>query len=127
MNDPLLMESLALENGLTLDLLDASRTLAGDRWLIHLVARIRIPLTPDLLEGVPDGPRLLDRLRQEFGEALEYRADLKRHFVGDKERDTMLRSFVDIVRREKLPYLSHPDFARRFAVRCGNEIKWGPW
>ena len=62
--------SIPLENGLTLELLDASRLLAGDRWLVHLVARMEIPLTPDLLDEVPDGDQLCAVLRQESGDRL---------------------------------------------------------
>lgn len=111
------MASIPLENGLTLEILDASRVMAGDRWLVHLVARMQIPLSPDLLETVPDGPRLLADLRQTYGDRLEYRAELKKHFVADQDRDRIARSFEDIIRNEKGPYLAHPDFAERFALR----------
>ena len=117
--------SIPLENGLTLELLDASRLLAGDRWLVHLVARMEIPLTPDLLDEVPDGDQLCAVLRQESGDRLEYRADLKKHYVDEKDHERILGEFQDIVRREKMPYLSHPDFARRFAVSRLSKCKWG--
>jgi len=130
MTDDKLIASIPLENGLLLELLDESRPLAGDRWLVHLVARIQVPLTPDLLKDVPNGVRLYEDLRQESGDRLEYRADLKRHFVGEKDRERVLGEFQDIVRQEKAPYLSHPDFAKRLAISRVRETtkggsKWG--
>jgi hypothetical protein len=127
MTAPVPVDSISLENGLTLELLDASRPVAGDRWLVHLVALIRIPLNPDLLSGVLDGDRLFALLKERHGDSLEYRADLKRHFVGESDRDEIFSGLEEIVRREKLPYLSHPDFAVRFAVSQAREQRWVRW
>jgi hypothetical protein len=117
-----LLESIPLENGLTLEILDACRITAGDRWLVHLIARIRVPAAPGLLDSIPDGRRLLEILKRECGETLEYRADLKRHFVSREDRDRVFQEFRDIVRGEKRPYLSHPEFPRRFALSCLSEL-----
>jgi hypothetical protein len=130
MTDRRVVASIPLENGLILELLDESRLLAGDRWLVHLVACIQVPLTPDLLRDVPEGGRLYEDLRQENGDRLEYRADLKKHYVDEKDRERVLGEFQDIVRQEKAPYLSHPAFARRLALSRAREMtqggsKWG--
>ncbi len=110
-----IVESISLENGLTLDILNAGRAVEG-WWLVHLIARIKIFLTPGLLDSVPDGDRLLGILKQEYGEDIEYRTDLKKHFVSENDRYRVFQEFKDIINREKLPYLSHPDFAKRFAL-----------
>ncbi|MFO7784823.1 MAG: hypothetical protein ACQET7_08250 [Thermodesulfobacteriota bacterium] len=110
------VESISLENGLTLDILDAGRAVEGGWWLVHLIARIEVFLTPGLLDSVPDGDRLLGTLKQEYGEAIEYRTDLKKHFVSENDRHRVFQEFKDIIHREKRPYLSHPDFAKRFAL-----------
>jgi hypothetical protein len=115
--------SVPLENGLTLELFDESRPVAGDRWLVFLLARMEIPLDPGLLESVPGADRLLGALRREHGDRLEYRAELKKHFVDEKEKDRVLEGFTDIVLREKGPYLAHPDFARRFALSRVAELR----
>ena len=127
MTAPVPVESILLENELTLELLDASRPVAGDRWLVHMVALIRIPLTRDLLNGIPDGDRLFALLKERHGDSLEYRADLKRHFVAESDRDETFHGLMEIVRREKLPYLSHPDFAPRFAVSQARDQRWVRW
>lgn len=117
-----LVESISLENGLTLDILDSSRVMAGDRWLVHLIARIEVFPAPGLLDPLPDGDRLLGILKQEHGENIEYRADLKKHFVSETDRHRVFQDFKDTVHKEKLPYLSHPDFARRFALSRISEL-----
>lgn len=120
MNEPL-HTALPLENGLTLEILDRSRTLAGDRWLVHLTGRIRIPLE----DGLLDDPRALDRLKQAHGDVLEYRTDLKRHFVKPDDKERILQAFEHILLTEKGPYLKHPDFARRYALKCLGDLERG--
>jgi hypothetical protein len=115
--------SIPLENGLTLELFDESRPMAGDRWLVLLLARMEVPLDPGLLGSGPEGDRLLGALRREHGDRLEYRAELKKHFVDEQEKDRVLEGFANIVLQEKRPYLAHPDFARRFALSRVAELR----
>ena len=119
---PSLKASIPLENGLTLELYDESRPV-GDWWLVLLLARMEVPLDPGLLRSVPEGDRLLSALRREHGDRLEYRAELKKHFVAEKEKERVLEGFTDIVLQEKRPYLAHPDFARRFALSRVAELR----
>ena len=43
-----------MENGLTFNLFDASRKIAGDRWFISILARVEIPVKDSIIdeEGV---------------------------------------------------------------------------
>jgi len=113
------VEYLALGNNLRLEILDASRPVAGDRWLVHLVARVAVTLTPEILQKVPHG----EMLEREFGGAVEYVAEMKRHFVDKKDRDAVFKEFVAVVHKEKMPYLSHPKFAERLVLTKLAELK----
>ena len=44
-----LIKTMGLENGMQLDFYDASRRLAGDRWLISLIVRMEIPVVEALI------------------------------------------------------------------------------
>lgn len=114
-----IIKTLTLENGLTLEIVDKSRPIAGDRWLVQLNARIAVPLTDELVGSIPRG----ELLHREYGLILDYEAELKRHFIGDNERDRVFQGFLDTVMKEKLPYLSHPDFAKKLAVLRLAELK----
>ena len=39
-----LIETIALKNGLALEIYDQSRKIAGDRWLVKIAAKIDIPI-----------------------------------------------------------------------------------
>jgi hypothetical protein len=43
-----LIKTLDLENGLQLNIYDASRKLVGDRWLVSLIVRMDVPVTEAL-------------------------------------------------------------------------------
>jgi hypothetical protein len=112
------LKTLPLENGLTLELYDQSRPIAGDRWLVFLLARMEVPL-----DAVTEEEPLLSALRRVHGDQLEYRAELKKHFVDKQDKDRVLASLADIVLQEKRPYLAHPDFPRRFALARIAELR----
>jgi hypothetical protein len=114
-----IIKTVTMENGLKLELLDESRPIAGDRWLVQLNLRIVIPLTGELVRSLPDG----EILHREYGLILEYTNEMKRHFVDGRDRERVLEGFVDIALKEKQPYLSHPDFAGRMAVSRLAELK----
>ena len=113
------VEYMTLENNLRLEILDASRPIAGDRWLVHLVARVTVPLSPEILQNVPNG----ELLEREFGGAIEYVSEMKKHFVDKKDRDAVFKRFTDVVHNEKKPYLSHLKFAERLVLRRLAELK----
>jgi len=45
-----LIDKVRLENGLTLELYDRSRRVAGDRWLVSFVARIDVEVKPEYFQ-----------------------------------------------------------------------------
>ncbi len=102
-----------LENGLTLEIVDRSRQVAGDRWYLEIVARMEIPL---------DGP-----LGEQLGDRVVFEQRRVRNFVDSAEKDAvvdeMVAGFLTTVR----PYLGHPDFPRRYAERCLRDRNAGGW
>ena len=46
-----LIKTLDLENGLQLNVYDASRELVGDRWLVSLIVRMDVPVTEALIKN----------------------------------------------------------------------------
>jgi hypothetical protein len=109
-----LVHTMALENGCTLNLYDASRKLVGDRWQVTLAARMEIDVR-NALAGTaePDAGAVAAAL----GETVIFEKKLERVFIDDAVKvslfDQMLSSFV----QNTAPYLAHPEFARRFVAR----------
>lgn len=104
-----LVESITLENGLVLEIWDYSRRLAGDRWLVGMLAQI-----------VVEAPREAFS-REEFYEVfleeeegrVYYRHRKERTFVDEREREAIFEQLKRRFLEAALGYLSHPSFRER--------------
>lgn len=104
-----------LRNGLTLEVWDRSRAVAGDRWLVALEGRITIPINDSTLPvdlrsqaaviGAALGPEIVFSQRDE------------RNFIAAAEVAEMLQDMENRLRELAAKYLGHPDFPGRFIRR----------
>jgi hypothetical protein len=123
-----LIKIIDLENGLELKLYDASRKLAGDRWLVSLIARIEIPTNELLLKK--DGSPLLniDEVRKALGEKLLFEQKREKIFIDEKEKDEVMKEIQDSFLSTSLSYLSYSDFPKKYVLKKFNEkIKRDSW
>ena len=123
-----LIKTIDLENGLELKLYDASRKLAGDRWLVSLIARIEIPTNELLLKK--DGSPLLniDEVRKALGEKLLFEQKRDKIFIDEKEKDEVMKEIQDFFLSSSLSYFSHSDFPQKYVLKKFNEkIKRDSW
>jgi len=126
--EEVLIKTIDLENGLELKLYDASRKLAGDRWLVSLIARIEIPTNELLLKK--DGSPLLniDEVRKALGEKLLFEQKREKIFIDEKEKDEVLKEIQDFFLSSSLSYFSHSDFPQKYVLKKFNEkIKRDSW
>ena len=104
-----LVERKGLPNGLTLEIWDYSRKLAGDRWLVGMLAQVAVKVGPEHFSSV--------ELYQRFWERTEgfiyYRYRKERHFVDAKERHLIFENLKENFLRAALDYLSHPSFPEK--------------
>jgi hypothetical protein len=118
-----LIETIPLENGLTVEVRDNSRLIAADTTKVELLFRIEVPLNPgDCASTAHD-----ETVRKVFGDAprFEYRAG--RSFVRSAAIEAVSRELRDAFRRDSLAYLSRLDFSRRFALAKYREIEANPY
>ncbi len=126
--EEVLIKSIDLENGLQLKLYDSSRKLAGDRWLVSLIARIEIP-TNNLLFKEDGSPSLnIDEVRKVLGEKLLFEQKREKIFIDEKEKDEVLKGIQDLFLSSSLSYFSRSDFPQKYILKKFNEkIKKESW
>lgn len=107
------IHEIPLDNGLCLNLYDASRRFAGDRWLVKLVARIAIPVDEFWQQTSPDVPSAA-AVKELLGRGPVFEQEKIRNFVDEQEKDEVLQSMTDEFLRHARDYLGHPEFARRY-------------
>ena len=104
-----LVEVKNLPNGLTLEIWDYSRRLAGDRWLIGMLAQIRVKVGPEHFSA----PKNFERFLRETEGVVYYRYRKERHFIDEKEKDRVFETLKGNFLKAALEYLSHPSFRDR--------------
>jgi len=126
--EEVLIKTIDLENGLQLKLFDASRRLAGDRWLVSLIARMEIP-TNELLFKEDGSPSLnVDEVRKVLGEKLLFEQKREKIFIDEREKDEVMKGIQDLFLSSSLSYFSRLDFPQKYILKKFNEkIKKGSW
>lgn len=118
-----LVETIRLENRLNLEIYDASRRVAGDRWQVRMIARVPIDLAGDLFSRDNGSDPSLQEMTDTLGNPVLFEYRTERNFVDEKEKgsvfDAQMASFLNSARA----YLAHPDFPRRFAVKKYCEVR----
>jgi hypothetical protein len=112
-----LIKAIELDNGLKLKLFDGSRQVAGDRWLVFLIARIEIPIDHDSIRIGSQSSSNVDEIKDALGEKLCFEQKRMRHFVDEKQKDNVLENLTDSFLANCLAYLSHPSFPGRYVLK----------
>ncbi|MBO8143287.1 MAG: hypothetical protein H0Z16_01690 [Thermodesulfobacterium sp.] len=104
-----MVEKIDLENGLTLEIWNYSRKLAGDRWLVGFLAQISIvPAEKDFSSS-----EYYKMFLEKTDGKVYYRYRKERHFVPEDAVPTIYSNIKENFLKAALPYLSHPDFKER--------------
>lgn len=110
-----LIRTITLKNRLILKIYDGSKRLAGDRWLISIIARIEIPVRESLLSLAVQATA--DEIRHALGEKVIFEQKRVRNFIDNKEKDETFKNLYDFFSANSLPYLSHPMFAEKYILK----------
>ncbi len=101
-----------LPNGLTLELWDHSRPVAGDRWYTVLSTRIAIPVRADSLP--PDLKPLADEVVRALGAEIIFSRKEDRNFIAASAHPSLLKDMQDRILQLAPGYFGHEDFAAKF-------------
>lgn len=114
-HSPKVVEKIDLPNNLVLEFYDYSRVVAGDRWLVGLLARIPIEISE---EDFADRPQELYKdFLKEFGTVIYFELKKERNFIDEREKDRILNQLLDDLKEYALSYMGHKSFAKGFIKR----------
>jgi hypothetical protein len=111
------IEKIKLDNGLTLEVYDRSRRVAGDRWQVSFVARLEVGLKREYFKGrhTPDVP--FEDIRKAVGDKAHYHHEKTRNFIAETEKDEVFRGLKERFLDANLVYLSSPEFPLKLILR----------
>jgi hypothetical protein len=110
-----LEKSIELKNGLILELWVKSKAMAGDRWKIGVIAQSDVPVIK-VLEPNGNAPVNMDEIKELLGESVRFEKKMERFFIDEKEKDKITQEMMNSLLETIFPYLSHPQFCKRFII-----------
>lgn len=111
------IDKITLDNGLTLELYDHSRPMAGDRWLVSFVARLEVELKREFFEGRHKPDVSFEEIREAVGDKTHYHHEKTRNFIAEAEKDEIFKGLKERFLEANLVYLSSPDFPLKLILR----------
>jgi hypothetical protein len=112
-----LIKTIELKNGMTLNFYDASRRLAGDRWLISLIVRMEIPVVEALMSDEGKSMDSVDEIKKILGEKVLFEQKRDRIFVRESEKQTVFEEVYNLFIDSVLGYLSNNVFPKRYVLK----------
>lgn len=113
----ILIKTTDLENHLILQLYDESIKMIGDRWLVTLVARMKVPLDEALIQESETSSANKDKIIKALGKEVVFEHKSNRIFVDESEKESIFQEMYDNFIDNTLPYLSRTSFPERFLLK----------
>ena len=118
-----LIEKITLPNGLVLELWDQSRRMAGDRWIVLLLAKVEVPVLPKYFSALDHGEQAYHDLLTAYGDPLVFTQQKVRHFVDEKETKDVLAELLQRFKDTLVSYLGTPKFASLYVLKKYGDLK----
>ncbi len=118
-----LQEKILLENGLSLEIWDHTRRVAGDRYLVKLEIRIPVEVKKEYFEKERDGDLLYETMLKQVGTIHYFRIYETRNFIDKREIDKVKELALVRVKKNILPYVSRYNFPKSFLLKEARELK----
>ena len=116
-----LIKTLDLENGLQLNMYDASRKLVGDRWLVSLIIRMDVPVAGALKENSRESMENIDEIKDVLGDSVLFEKKREKIFVDTDKKEMVLKELCDIFLNSSLNYLSKEIFPKQYILKMFKE------
>ena len=118
-----LIEKITLPNGLILEIWDTSRLMAGDRWLVSLLAKVEVTVLPEYFSPLDDGEQAYQDLVAAHGNSLVFTQEKVRPFVDEKEIQDMLTRLCQRIKDNLIAYLGNPKFASLYVLKKYGDLR----
>ncbi|MDY6822186.1 MAG: hypothetical protein SWH68_00070 [Thermodesulfobacteriota bacterium] len=111
------VKSEKLANSLALEIYDQSRQVAGDRWLVALTVRVRVPVEGGFFREGGQTSVDIDAIRKALGDHVVFEQKRERHFVDENDKDTVWNDLYERFTAGTGNYIAHPEFPMKFIVK----------
>lgn len=119
----LLIETIPLQNGLTAELYDYSRLIAGDRWLLGLLCKIEMPVADEIFSIKKEWEALKEPFITQNGQTIFFKLKKEKIFIDHKNKDNEFDELLRQLKEHSLIYMGHTRFLSGFLKRQIEEFE----
>jgi len=121
--DETLLKKIELKNGLTLEFIDVSRKVAGDRYRVALKTRVVVPVQETWFSREDAARPDLADIIAKAGNTVVFEQQKERNFVDEQEMPDVLKSMMAVAEDYGVRYIGHPDFPKKLIIKRYQEEK----
>ncbi|MBI9085827.1 MAG: hypothetical protein JEZ11_19670 [Desulfobacterales bacterium] len=116
------VHTVELKNGLKLEIFDASRKIAGDRYQIVMSARIEVDVAEAMASPAGGGVDP-EAVVAALGPKVIFEQKGERNFIDEKEKEAVFNALCDACLDNAGKYFAHDDFAVKYVLRTYRVLK----
>ncbi len=111
-----LSKKIELVDQIVLDVWDTSRVAAGDRWFVRIEVSGDVSVKKQHFDTTRDTDTSYSEALRLIGPTVRYEYKRERIFVDKKIKDEVFKELVATFEKDTLPYVSRPDFFKKFVL-----------
>ena len=116
MNDKI-FKTVELENNQTLEIIDESRKIGADAYVVIMGARIKIQIQRDLFAARETSDTKIADILEILGDEIIYEYKSERNMIMAKEKDQVFESQVTTFEKNMVSYISKPIFPEKMILK----------
>ena len=121
------IEKMEFASGLAVEIYDACRPVAGERWLVAFECDSSADLAGLEKDGDEGLAKAIRLCRKVFGDTICDTQHRERNFIPTHQKEQVFTSLVESFKHDRMPYWRHPEFPRRMVLAKAREVSKNPW
>jgi hypothetical protein len=111
-----LVETVLLENNLTLNFYDASKKIAEGRYYVALIIRMDVYVKPEIFTDNGADAATYDEIVGAVGDMIVFEKKRERNFISATDKDAVFKEMCDSVLTHTSLYYSRENFPKKFIL-----------
>lgn len=117
-----LYDKIPLENGLTLELWDASRKGALGFWTVVTIVKCRIEVKNEYFKEFGSPLRWYSSFIKRAGHYLTYQQRKQKRMIPLEEKERVFQAMTERLKRHIIPYISKENFPKNLVLERFHEL-----
>ena len=110
-------KTIKLDNNHTLDIIDESKKIAEDAYVVRMTAKMDIPVEKGLFTTKPVADDQFDDILKTLGTLITYEYKMERNMIMANVREETFKNLVDTFLENMGQYIAMPQFPEKLVLK----------